>query len=144
MIYALTTNETTPENRIEIATTILGFQNVQPYVEQGIIVHIMDVEEGRTYYCIHCANPVRPSRNNPPGQPRPQHKWYFKHVSEHRCLDTAFGLGDGLINPTNQGCYILLGLQGYQPQQCFCRRDNISYCHHAFIHEACPPIEEQA
>ena len=142
MIYALVQRNTSHDERLAIAQAILDGDSevIQRHVENGTIIHIMDVQ-GRRIFCIHCCNPVRVTRRRAPHGRRAQHPWHFEHIEDDhttcRCVDrvrrppTPFALG--LQNPSAHGCYILLGCEDVNDRDRTCcktinNRRN-TYCH---------------
>jgi hypothetical protein len=142
MIYALLSTSTPVNLREDIARAILASQDVGPFVQQGHILHIMNAHRGVTYYCIYCQDIVRPTRRNRPRGRMPVNDWYFEHTTENRCLGTDFGLGNGLVNLRDQGCYIQMGHEldaNGQPAvwhrtRCMTIQGASTYCHLAQQH----------
>lgn len=137
MIYATSSRTVARNVREDIARAILAHQDVLPFVQQGLIVHIMDAQEDQPYYCVYCGDEVHPFRMVRPRASVPAGNWYFQHKTENRCIGTAFALGDALVNPRNQGCYVQLGCEvdaaGRQTDRhrtrCQAIDDGRSYCH---------------
>ena len=109
MIYAMLLKSTPLNVREDIARAILARQDVVAFVQQGHILHIDSAHQGTTYYCIYCQDVICPRKRNRPRARVPVNDWYFKHRTENRCRGSDFGLGNGLINLVDQGCYILMG-----------------------------------
>jgi len=137
MIYAMLRPAVARSTREAIARSILAHEDVGPFVQQGLIVHVREAQVGQAYYCIHCRDAVYPFRTSRPRGCVPSHDWYFQHRTENRCLNTDFGLGSSLINPPRQGCYIQLGCEisandrrtAWHRTQCRAVDDGRSYCH---------------
>jgi hypothetical protein len=110
-----------------------------PFVQQGLIVHIMDAQADQPHYCVYCQSEVRRSRCSPPSGCHAADYWHFRHKTESRCLGTDFGLGHDLTNPRGQGCYIQLGHQvdaegrptDWHRMRCQTTENRRSYCHRA-------------
>lgn len=117
MIYALVGHhDPGAPVRTEIA---LAIQNnspavIQEHVNQGTIIHILDVPLGTDLPCIYCHGTVRASRY--------LHSRFFKHPQG--TINDCLGYADYLDieNPRGHGC----NFQAHQDDTC-CHRQ--AYCH---------------
>ncbi len=146
MIYALLNRNARPEDRERIAQAIQERRadDLRRYADNGIINHIMDVQSGDSFYCIHCLNEVTASPRNPPAGQRAAHHWHFRHSTNNECFDSHHNIGNGTYrNPRRHGCYIQLGRRATHPHtRCQLRQGSqSSYCHHAFT-TICPGRNE--
>ena len=120
MIYALTKQDTPHAERLAIAQSIRDRDSnvIHQHVANGIIVHIMDVQDGPDPFCIFCCNPVFAARQ----RDQDQHSWFFKHrqcrtderiicLGHVRNPPIPFALNMDLVNPRSHGCYIRRGFE---------------------------------
>lgn len=120
MIYALVGHhDPNAAVRTDIASAIENNLPavIQQHVDQGTIVHILDVPLGTYLPCIYCHGIVRASRY--------LHSRFFKHPQGtiHDCLGHAGYLG--IENPRKHGCDFQAGLNGTCcDRQAYCHRDN--------------------
>ena len=143
MIYALLNRNTRIEDRERIVRAIQEQRagDLQWYVNNGIITHIMDIQSNVFFYCIYCRDQLYASRRNPPLGQRAVHRWYFMHRTNNQCINHHNNVGNGTyLNPPRHGCYIQLGcLATHHYTSCELRKDSQNnYCHHAFT-TICPP-----
>ena len=123
MIYALLRQDTPHAERFAVAQAIRDNDSnvIQQHVVNGIIVHIMDVQDNRYRFCIHCCNPVEATCRRAPRGRQAQQTWHFEHTgaghTPGRCVGHVrnppipFALDMGLRNPQSHGCYIRLGCE---------------------------------
>ena len=119
MIYALVQRDTCHAERSKIARAIQSHcpNVIRQLAENGTIIHIMNMQDDddRDLFCIHCCNPVFPSRRRPPGARR---TWHFEHCSGADYHTPGECVGRvrwppipsalGIENPAGHGCYIRL------------------------------------
>ncbi len=117
MIYALVgDHDPNAAVRTDIASAIENNVPavIQHHVDQGTIVHILDVPLGTYRSCIYCPGIVRATPD--------RHSRFFKHTETIRndCLGHAGYLG--IENPRGHGCDFQAG-----QNDTFCHRQ--AYCH---------------
>ena len=101
---------------------VLAIQNnspavIQQHVNQGTIVHVLDVPLGTHHFCIYCPGIVRATPY--------RHSQFFKHTQTIRndCLGHAGYLG--IENPRGHGCNNQARLHGTCcHRQAYCHRGN--------------------
>lgn len=139
MIYAFTEQDTSDSERAEIAQAIKDGNRdvIQQYVDEEIIIHVMDAQDtrGLSLYCIFCDDAVSPTRANPPKGYSALSPWCFKHNSNRACIGHV-SVALSIENPPGHGCYICLGCENdygkpteWNRKKCKTINDGQTYCH---------------
>jgi hypothetical protein len=143
MVYALLNQNTLERDRARILRAIQSdrSENIRDYVRRDVIIHITDVQNvDEDLFCIYCLDQIDPSRTNGPAGEVVDRHWYFRHRTNRQCIgrETLIG-GVVFTNRRRHGCYAAMGcLISHPVQNCFLRRRDPCYCHHAFS-RVCPP-----
>lgn len=141
MIYALTGEDLTPEQRTEIAEAIKQGNRrvIDSFARIGQLAHIAEIRPDRTYFCIYCRGKLRPTLGHGLKSHVAQLDWHFQHARnsqlKRKCMGATLHQETGIKNPSNHGCYVRLEAEhfdGYTRQDCNCRE----YCHLA-VKEEC-------
>lgn len=144
MIYALTDQNAPDIQRGAIASALRerDMAAVHGFVDQGVIVHVMDVGENEDVFCVYCRIPVFRSVDRPPAGLVAHAPWHFEHrrmghhpgecVGHTRQPPTPHALG--IKNPRGHGCYVQLGCEHLADRHrsaCQTIANGATYCHHA-------------
>lgn len=151
MIYGLVNQEQADRDRIAIANAILNHDvhTIQQYVNQRLIIHVMQAHTIPSAYCIYCRNRIIASTQRTPKNLTAERPWHFEHERSGESPGECIGYtrtspdylhGIGIENPKYHGCYLLLGCETtssgerteWHRTRCKTIQDGRTYCHHGY------------